>query len=206
MNSQSPARLVKPKRGRPPKEDRREAILDAALNCFVERGFYGTSIPEIAQKAAIASGTIYHYFDSKEALVNALFRHWKGHIAQRVLTAFPATAPSREQFRVMWHEIIAFAINEPTAFAFIELHNHASYLDAESKVIDGQTKQFAHMMIRKAQLDGIIKPLDAWVLMELVFGAFIGLMKAHWEGRLQLNEQVIADAEQACWDCVSIKQ
>jgi len=206
MNSRTPTGLVKAKRGRPPKEDRREAILDAALRCFVDRGFYGTSIPEIAEKAAIASGTIYHYFESKEALVNALFRHWKGHIAQRVLTTFPGGAPSREQFRVMWHEIIAFAVAEPTAFAFIELHNHASYLDGESKVIDGQTKQFAHMMIRKAQLEGIIKPLDAWVLMELVFGAFIGFMKAHWEGRIQLNEQVIADAEQACWDCVALKQ
>ena len=196
--------LVKAKRGRPAKEDRREAILDAALHCFVERGFYGTTIPEIADKAQIASGTIYHYFDSKEALVNALFRHWKGHIAQRVLTAFPAGAPSREQFRVMWHEIVAFALASPQAFAFIELHNHASYLDAESKVIDGQTKQFAHMMIRRAQTEGIIKPLDAWVLMELVFGAFIGMMKAHWEGRIQLSEQTIADAEKACWDTVAL--
>jgi hypothetical protein len=80
----------------------------------------------------------------------------------------------------------------------------ASYLDAESKVIDGQTKQFAHLMIRRAQTEGIIKPLDAWVLMELVFGAFIGMMKAHWEGRIQLSEQTIADAEQACWDTVAL--
>ncbi|MBA3503395.1 MAG: helix-turn-helix transcriptional regulator, partial [Deltaproteobacteria bacterium] len=68
--------LAKAKRGRPAEKDRRENILDAALQCFVERGFYGTTIPEIATQASIASGTIYHYFDSKEALVNALFRHW----------------------------------------------------------------------------------------------------------------------------------
>ena len=196
--------VTKAKRGRPAAEDRRESILDAALRCFVERGFYGTTIPEIADKARIASGTIYHYFDSKEALVNALFRHWKGHIAQRVLAAFPQGASSREQFRTMWHEIIGFATAEPTAFAFIELHNHASYLDAESKAIDGNTKQFAHMMIQRAQRDGIVKPLDAWVMMELIFGAFVGMMRGHWEGRMQLSEETIIGAEQACWDAIAI--
>ena len=195
--------LTKAKRGRPAEKDRREKILDAALRCFVERGFYGTTIPEIADKGGIASGTIYHYFDSKEALVNALFRHWKGHIAQRVLAAFPQGASSREQFRTMWHEIIGFATSEPTAFAFIELHNHASYLDAESKAIDGTTKTFAHMMIQRAQQEGVVKPLDAWVLMELIFGAFVGMMRAHWEGRMQLTPEIIAGAEQACWDAVA---
>src|SRR5690606_20369290 len=112
--------LVKPKRGRPPADkDRRATILDAALHCFVERGFYGTTIPEIAARAKIAAGTIYHYFDSKDALVNALYRHWKGLVAQRVFATFPQAAPSREQFRTMWHEMVAFATAEPAAFAFI---------------------------------------------------------------------------------------
>jgi TetR/AcrR family transcriptional regulator, repressor of fatR-cypB operon len=196
--------LAKAKRGRPAEKDRRESILDAALHCFVERGFYGTTIPEIAEKASIASGTIYHYFDSKEALVNALFRHWKGLIAQRVLTAFPQGASSREQFRTMWNEIIGFAMAEPTAFAFIELHKHTSYLDAESKAIDGTTKTFAQMMIKRAQIECVVKPLDTWVLMELIFGAFVGMMRASYEGRVQLTEEIIAGAEQACWDAISI--
>jgi TetR/AcrR family transcriptional regulator, repressor of fatR-cypB operon len=197
---------VKAKRGRPAERpDRRESIMKAALESFVERGFYGTSIPEIASRAEIAAGTIYHYFDSKEALVNALYRHWKGYIAQRVLAAFPQGAPSREQFRVMWHEMIGFATSEPTAFAFIELHVHASYLDAESKAIDRNLKIFAHAMIQRAQQQGLVKPLDPWVLMELIFGAFIGMMRAHWEGRIgELTPAVIEGAEQACWDAVAM--
>ena len=82
--------------------------MEAALACFVERGFYGTAMPQIAEKAGVASGTIYHYFDSKEALVNALYRSWKTVVAQRVFMAFPQDAGAREQFRVMWNEMIAF--------------------------------------------------------------------------------------------------
>ena len=48
------------KRGRPAVHpDRRQSILDAALQCFVERGFYGTAIPDIAAEAKIAGGTIF---------------------------------------------------------------------------------------------------------------------------------------------------
>lgn len=197
--------LAKPKRGRPPERpDRRESILTAALDCFVERGFHGTAIPQIAEAANIAAGTIYHYFDSKEALVNALYRTWKTTVAQRVFTAFPQTAPAREQFRVMWNEMVAFAQAHPTAFAFIELHNHSSYLDAESLAIDRNLKDFAAAVIVRAQKDGIVKKTDAHVLMELCFGAFVGLMRAHWEGRVELDEATIAAAEQACWDAVAV--
>jgi AcrR family transcriptional regulator len=175
----------------------------AALECFVERGFYGTAIPQIADKAGVAAGTIYHYFPSKEALVNELYRTWKARVAQRVFTAFPQGAEFREQFRVMWHEMIAFARDEPTAFAFIELHNHKAYLDDESVKIDRNLKDFARTMIGMAQASGALKPMDPTTLMELVFGSFVGLMRAHYEKRIELSETVIADLEAACWDAVA---
>ena len=196
--------VTKRKPGRPPAgPERRDAILDAALECFVDRGFHGTAMPDIAKKTGIAAGTIYHYFASKEELVNALFRKWKAEIARRVFTAFPQGAPTREQFSVMWREMIAFALAHPAAFAFLELHNHSSYLDAESVAADRGLKIFAGAIVQQAQKDGVIKSLDAALLMELVFGAFIGIMRAHWEGRASLTPEQIEAAEQACWDAVA---
>src|SRR5262245_20911865 len=46
--------------------DKEEAILNAALELFVERGFHGTTVPSVAERAGVAPGTIYHYFASKE--------------------------------------------------------------------------------------------------------------------------------------------
>ncbi len=183
--------------------DRRESIMRAAVVCFVERGFHGTAVPQIAKQAEVAAGTIYHYFPSKEALVNELYRTWKAAVSQRVFKAFPQGAPVREQFRVMWHELASFALEEPAAFAFIELHNHASYLDDESRAIDRNLKEFAGGMIRLAQAQGRLKPLDPIVLMELVFGGFYGLIRAHYEGRVKLTDELVASAEAACWDTVA---
>ena len=192
--------------GRAPEhEDRRESILDAALHSFAERGFYGTAIPEIATRAEIAAGTLYHYFDSKEALVNALYRKWKAAVAQRVFAAFPTGAPPREQFRVIWNEMVTFALAETTAFAFLELHNHASYLDAESIAVDRNVKDFTRTMLERAQAAGAVVVMNPVLQMELVFGAFNGMMRAHWERRITLDDQALQNAEQASWDAIAAR-
>jgi len=181
-----------------------EAILDAALTLFVERGFHGTAVPQVAKRAGVAAGTIYHYFDSKEALVNALFRHWKEAIGRRVYMAFPTGAPPREQFAAMWREMSAFALENTKAFAFLELHHHASYLDAESRAVEAQLKQFGAGFVQAAQASGVFKPMDTTLMMEMVFGAFNGMMRAHWEGRVTLDAAAQRDVEQACWDAIAM--
>lgn len=53
-------------------EDRREQILDAALRVFANKGFDRTSNKDIAREAGITTGLIYHYFQSKGALLKSL--------------------------------------------------------------------------------------------------------------------------------------
>ena len=74
-----------------PDSEKGDLILEAALDLFVERGFYGTSVPSVADKAHVATGTIYHYFASKEALVNSLYKRWKAAIARKCFAISPST-------------------------------------------------------------------------------------------------------------------
>jgi TetR/AcrR family transcriptional regulator, repressor of fatR-cypB operon len=183
--------------------DKRDVILDAALSCFVAQGFHATAVPEVAKKAGVATGTLYHYFPSKEAMVNALYRKWKEAIARQVFTAFPPVAPVREQFRAVWRGMLAFARENPEAFAFLELHHHRSYLDAESLAMENRLKDFGAGIVKRAQDQGEVKAGPTVLLMELVFGAFNGMMRAHWEGRVTLDPDVERLAEGACWDIIA---
>jgi AcrR family transcriptional regulator len=49
--------------------ERRAAIVQAALQCFVDKGFHGTSMRDIAQVASVSLGNLYNHFASKEALI-----------------------------------------------------------------------------------------------------------------------------------------
>lgn len=53
-------------------DEKRQEILDAAEKCFIRGGFQGTSISEICAAAHISPGHLYHYFDSKEAIIDAI--------------------------------------------------------------------------------------------------------------------------------------
>src|SRR5258707_1870489 len=88
--------------------DKRERILQAALELFAERGFHGTAVPLVAARAGVGAGTLYRYFESKEALVNALFRHWKSELTRALLDGFPGDATPREQFHQFWKRMCRF--------------------------------------------------------------------------------------------------
>lgn len=61
--------------GRPPARDARDTrqhILDAALDLFAEKGFFGTSMRELARAVGVRESAIYHHFANKDALLDAL--------------------------------------------------------------------------------------------------------------------------------------
>ncbi len=54
--------------------DKRRLILDAAIRVFARRGFHACRVSDVADEAGVAYGLVYHYFDSKEEILNTLFR------------------------------------------------------------------------------------------------------------------------------------
>ena len=53
--------------------DKRRLILDAAIRVFARQGFHSARVSDIAEEAGVAYGLVYHYFDSKEQMLNELF-------------------------------------------------------------------------------------------------------------------------------------
>jgi len=53
--------------------DRRRQILDAAIRVFARQGFHRCRVSDIADEAGVAYGLVYHYFDSKDQVLNELF-------------------------------------------------------------------------------------------------------------------------------------
>jgi TetR/AcrR family transcriptional regulator, repressor of fatR-cypB operon len=182
--------------------DKRDAIMTAALELFVERGFFGTAVPEIADKAGVGAGTIYRYFESKEALVNALYRQEKQRFAERVLHDFPTTTIARELFRTMWMRMAKFAVETPQPFIFMELHHHASYLDAESRALEARMLDLFGNVVTAAQARGELKAGPPRLLMGLVMGAFVGVIRTCVELDQPLESADWKLAEQCIWEAI----
>ena len=181
---------------------KRADILEAALALFVDRGFHGTAVPALARRANVGAGTIYRYFENKEALVNSLYRQWKMAISDHVTMSMDVDQPPRELFGRFWQRTIEFARTNPRAFAFLELHHHSSYLDAESKAVEERVVLLARGLIETMKADGALKDAPAELLMSLIYGALVGFVRGAWEGRYPLNNELSAKAEECAWSAI----
>jgi AcrR family transcriptional regulator len=75
------SRAVKQKRA----ERTRRDVLDAAREIFTARGFADASMEEIAERAGVTRGPLYHYFDDKQDLFRAVYAEVERYLAEKVL-------------------------------------------------------------------------------------------------------------------------
>lgn len=85
------------RRGRRPQPERRAAmqarILDATVDCLVELGWAGTTLPEVIARAGVARGAQVHHFPTKASLIAAVGDHLLERNRREFAAAFEALAP-----------------------------------------------------------------------------------------------------------------
>src|SRR5438270_10064416 len=79
--------------------DRRRELLDAAVRVFAEKGFHASRVGDIAEEAGIAHGLLYHYFSSKEEVLETIFRDTWSELLGAVSAVERSGEPAREQLR-----------------------------------------------------------------------------------------------------------
>ncbi len=182
-------------------EQKREAILDAALELFADRGFHGTSIPDLAERAKVAAGTIYRYFASKEALVNAVYQREKMALAKALVPKDMSTS-ARLMLHAFFVAACRYARERPLSLAFLEHHHHKDYLDQASRDLEQRMFAPALIFLRQAQEQMAVKKCEPEMLIALVWGMFNGLVRGHEEKRFALDPKALAEAEECIWQAI----
>jgi AcrR family transcriptional regulator len=158
---------------------RRNQILDAATKVFAEKGFHTTTIKDIAREASIADGTIYNYFENKEALMLGIFDRlnesdqrnedfskftevdfrsfMKAYLRHR-LTALQAG--NFEVFRVVLSEIM---VNKELRELYCQ------------KILE-PTFSMAEAYFQQWATQNIIKPINISLAMRAISGMVLGLI------------------------------
>ncbi|WP_145522918.1 TetR/AcrR family transcriptional regulator [Yersinia rohdei] len=97
---------------RPLDEDKRKAILAAALRVISQQGL-GATTALIAKEAGISSGSLFTYFPDKVTLLNHLYTHIKTDVARALMQDFPLQASIRDKARHVWTAYINWALDHP---------------------------------------------------------------------------------------------
>jgi AcrR family transcriptional regulator len=98
---------------RPKSEDKRSAILDAATRLFAERGLAAAPTSEISKRAGVAEGTLFTYFETKDDLINSLYREIKLELADAMMSDFFRKKNVRTRLRHVWDRYVNWGIVNP---------------------------------------------------------------------------------------------
>jgi AcrR family transcriptional regulator len=170
-------------------EDRSEQIIDAALRVFAHKGFTKATNKDIAHEAGITPGLIYYYFESKEALFQALIER---RSPLQLLSSLPEQAPDMpvEPFlRFMLGQILAFVEGEQFVglirIILPELiHSDNLYLSQTMTSIFGRVIEIIRVYFAGKVQIGELRPLDAALTAQLLLSCVIGFI---------LRRQIIRD-------------
>jgi AcrR family transcriptional regulator len=182
--------------------DKRTQILEATLELVSERGFHGAPMSEIAERAGVGAGTIYRYFDNKEALINELFLELKHEISQAMLVGFTPEASTEEIFRKAWLNTFNYCVQNPQVMLFIEQYQNSPFQTPE---IEAATLEYLAPFISVFQAAveaGEIKNIPFVMATTFVHDVTVAHAKRHISGALVMDEANLEMAVQACWDAV----
>jgi AcrR family transcriptional regulator len=94
--------------------DKRRMILDAAITVFARQGFHHCRVSDVADEAGVAYGLVYHYFDSKEQILNTLFtERWQIMLDAIVAIDEQHDVPARDKLYMVASFIIDSYRHEP---------------------------------------------------------------------------------------------
>jgi AcrR family transcriptional regulator len=142
---------------RPKSEDKRNAILDAATGLFAERGLAAAPTSEISRRADVAEGTLFTYFETKDDLINSLYREIKLELADAMMSDFPRKKNVRTRLRHVWDRYVNWGIANPKQRKVLAQLTVSEVLTKESK--DAGTAPFVEFqaMIRDAMEQRIFR-------------------------------------------------
>lgn len=140
--------------------DKRRMILNAAVRVFARQGFHACRVSDIADEAGVAYGLLYHYFSSKEEVLDTLFLERWNVMLEMIREVDARPIPVREKLQ----EIVSFIVDsyrhdpdmmkviivEVTRAANSFGRTHLGQIRAAYDLIGG--------IVTKAQADGVFKP------------------------------------------------
>jgi AcrR family transcriptional regulator len=170
-------------------------ILDAARDEFGQRGFAESSIVAITQRAGVALGTFYTYFDSKEAVFQALVQDMSAQVRDHVAPVLEGAADALDGERRALESFLWFAREHRDVYRIID---EAEFVDAASyrEQYETTAMRFAGRLIAGREAGEISSDYSdeeieilAWALMGA--NVFLGLRFAVWSST---DPKTVADA------------
>ncbi len=133
--------------------------MDAAIAVFARNGYHGTRVSDIATRAGIAYGLVYHYFKNKEEILSSIFEErWTGFLDQVDAIAREAT-PTREKLVAIASRILDAYRTRPdwVRVLVLEIQRSSRFNEPHQLHAIGRLFQIIGRIVRQGQQSGELR-------------------------------------------------
>ena len=175
--------------------DKRGAILAAALRLIARLGLHAAPMSAVAREAGVAAGTLYLYFPSKEAMINALYLEVLADrdrgLAEDAAGARASGAIGRAGLWAFWQGLARWHLDHPEASSFLWQCKSSAILTDETREAERRTNAEGLASFEQAVAAGRLRDLPLQVFWSLVAGPIFLLAQMRDAGEMEITDDVL---------------
>jgi TetR/AcrR family transcriptional regulator, fatty acid metabolism regulator protein len=181
-----------------PAEDKRRQLLDAAVRVFARKGYHASRVGDIAEEAGVAHGLLYHYFKSKDDVLEAVFLENWSLLQLRIASVLETDEPAADQLRHVSAIVLRTWLHLPDVVTVVirEFGRSPELADRIGEL--AQPIEVIRQVIERGIERGEFRPdIDPQFAATVVYGSIDELLTGWVLGRLPSGEADVAAAENA---------
>jgi TetR/AcrR family fatty acid metabolism transcriptional regulator len=177
-------------------EDKRRVILDAAVRVFAAQGYEASRVGDIAKEAGVAYGLVYHYYRSKDAVLEAVFHEAWGRLLTAVAVAEQTGENAPEQLGLVVKIVLRAWRDDPNLVRLLvrEFTRNPHIQDELDEI--GQAFASLQRIVERGQTEGTFRrDVDAQMAAWMLYGALEEVLTGWVLGQLPDDVDAVAAAE-----------
>jgi len=187
-------------------ESKRERILLAARRLFVKQGFHSTPTSAIAREASVANGTLFHYFNTKEELINTLFKETNKSFFTISTAGIDNEKNIKRKVRLLWYNTVKWAMNRPQDFLFLQQYSNSPFILQLSQNKISEHSGLYYDLIDQGKDKGILKDIPTGLMYQLITYQIYGIINYLFKNKeFRNNSTYLSMAFEFHWDSIAKK-
>jgi TetR/AcrR family transcriptional regulator, fatty acid metabolism regulator protein len=177
-------------------QDKRRLLLDAAVSVFARKGYHECRVEDIAREAGVSHGLLYHYFSSKEEVLETIFRETWSQMLEAVREVEESGEPAPVQVRKVAAIVLRSWQRDPDLIrVLVREITRSPHLQREVQEIQAAFAALERI-VRRGQREGEVRAdLDARLASQVLYGALEQILTSWVMDRPPKGDDEIAVAE-----------
>ena len=156
----------------------------------------------IAREAGISNGTLFHYFPTKDDLINRLYLFVKDNLFKCSMEGVETELSVQKKLEKIWANMIKWSLNNSNAYHFMQQFAHSPFIDQMTRDVVFEQKKIYGDMINDGKKLGLIRNLPNELIYLITFSTLNGYLQYMETNRMVYSEKSALLGYELLWSAI----